>query len=99
MQGKYPDDTAVIKGDIALNGIMQERLSRKGRVVKVRNFRGATVVDMKHHAVLLLHKEPSRHQPSRHQHWYWQWHCKILFLPYKFFYEKYFPPCIYETNQ
>ena len=59
MQGKYPDDTAVIIGDIALNGIMQERLSRKGRVVKVHNFRGATVVDMKHHAILLLHKELS----------------------------------------
>ena len=34
-------------------------MSRKGRVVKVYNFRGATVDDMKHHVVLLLRKEPS----------------------------------------
>ena len=37
-QGKYPDDIAVIIGDSILNGIIQERLSRKGRIVKVRNF-------------------------------------------------------------
>ena len=34
-------------------------MSRNGRVVKVHNFRGATVDDMKHHVILLLRKEPS----------------------------------------
>ena len=58
-QGKYPDGTVVIIGDSILNGIIQERLSRKGRVVKVHNFRGATVDDMKHHVIPLLRKEPS----------------------------------------
>ena len=36
-QGKYPDGTAVIIRDSILNGIIQEQLSRKGRVVKVQN--------------------------------------------------------------
>ena len=57
-QGKYPDGTAVITGDSILNGIIQERLSRKGRFVKVHNFRGATFDDMKHHIIPLLRKEP-----------------------------------------
>ena len=34
-------------------------MSRKGRVVKLHNFRGATVDDMKHHVIPLLRKEPS----------------------------------------
>ena len=51
--------TTIIIGDSILNGIIQERLSRKGRVVKVHNFRGATVDDMKPHVILLLFKEPS----------------------------------------
>ena len=37
-QGKCPDGTAVTIGDSFLNGIIQERLSRKERVVKVHNF-------------------------------------------------------------
>ena len=48
MQGKHPDDTEVIIGDFILNGIIQRRLSRKGRVVDVHNFHGATVKDVKH---------------------------------------------------
>ena len=61
MQGKhkYPDDTVVITGESILNGIIQKRLSRKGRVVKVLNFWRATVDDMKHHVIPLLPKEPS----------------------------------------
>ena len=47
-QEKYPDGTAIIIGDSILNGVVQGRLSRKGRVVKVHNFWGATVDDMKH---------------------------------------------------
>ena len=59
MQGKYSDGTAVIIENSSLNGITQERSSRKGRVVKVNYFRGATVDDMKHHVIPLLRKEPS----------------------------------------
>ena len=36
-QGKYPDGTPVIIRDSILNGIIQERLSRKARIVKVPN--------------------------------------------------------------
>ena len=59
MQGKHPDGTAVIIGNSILNCIIQQRLSRKRSAVKVHNFRGATVDDMKHHAIPLLRKEPS----------------------------------------
>ena len=59
MQGKYPDVTAVIIGNSILNVTIQERLNRKGRVVKMHNFRGVTVDDMKHHVIPLLRKEPS----------------------------------------
>ena len=41
------------------NGIIQERLSRKERIVKVHSFRGATVDDMKHQVIPLLYKEPN----------------------------------------
>ena len=58
-QGKYPDDAAVVLGDSILNAIIQEQFSRKGRVAKVHNFRGATVDDMKHHIVSFFRKEPS----------------------------------------
>ena len=59
-QGKYTDGTAVIIGDSILNGIIQGRLSRKGRIVKVHNFRGATVDDIKHHFIPLLRKKPGK---------------------------------------
>ena len=55
-QGKYPN---VIMGHSILNGIIQERLSRKERIVKVHSFRGATVDDMKHQVIPLLYKEPN----------------------------------------
>ena len=57
-QRKYPDGTATIIGDSILNGITQEQLSRKRRVVEVHIFQGATVDDMKHQVIPLLHKEP-----------------------------------------
>ena len=38
---------------------MVSHRSRKGRVVKVHNFRGATFDNMKHHVIPLLRKEPS----------------------------------------
>ena len=58
-QGKYSNGTAVIMGHSILNGIIQERLSRKERIVKVHSFRGATVDDMKHQVIPLLYKEPN----------------------------------------
>ena len=58
-QGNYPDGTTFIIRDSILNGIIQEQLSRKGRVVKVHNFQGATVDDLKHHVIPLIRKEPS----------------------------------------
>ena len=50
---------SIIIGDPILNGITQERLSREGRVVKVHNFRNATVDDMKHRFIPLFRKEQS----------------------------------------
>ena len=45
------DGTAIFLVDSILNGIIQKRLSRKGRVVKVHNFRGAMIDNMKHHVI------------------------------------------------
>ena len=58
-QGKYSDSTAVIIVDSILNGIIQERLSRKECVAKVHNFRVSKVANMKYHVMPLLRKEPS----------------------------------------
>ena len=42
-----------------LTGIDEKRLSRNNnQVVKVRDFRGATIDDLKHHLVPLLKKKP-----------------------------------------
>ena len=49
----------VIKRDSILHVIIHERLSRKGRVVKVYNFGDVTVNDMKYYVVQLIRKEPS----------------------------------------
>ena len=58
-QGIYPDGTVVVIGDSILNGVMQERLSRKGRPVKVHNFRGASVDDLWFHVIPIIRKKPS----------------------------------------
>ena len=58
-QGKYPNGTTVVLGDSILNGVIQEKLSRPGRPVKVHNFRGATLDDMKYHVIPIIRKEPS----------------------------------------
>ena len=39
--------------------MIQEKLSRPGRPVKVLNFRGATLDDMKYHVIPIIRKEPS----------------------------------------
>ena len=50
--------TCLIVGDSILTGIDEKRLSRNNQVVKVRDFRGATSDDLKHHLVPLLKKKP-----------------------------------------
>ena len=59
IQGKYPEYTVLIIGDSILNGILQARLSRNGRAVKVHNFQGAAVDDKKHQVIPLICKELS----------------------------------------
>ena len=44
-QGLYPSGTTVIVGYSIINGIIEERINKKDRPVKVRNFPGATVVE------------------------------------------------------
>ena len=39
--------------------MIQEKLSRPGRPVKVHNFRGTTLDDMKYHVIPIIRKEPS----------------------------------------
>ena len=46
--------TCLIVRDSILTGINEKRLSRNNQVVKVRDFRGATIDDLKHHLVPLL---------------------------------------------
>ena len=60
IQGQYPSNTTVIAGDSIINGIREERLSGKYGVVKVRNFSGATIVDMQHNLVPILERNPCR---------------------------------------
>ena len=45
-QGLYPSGTAVIVGDSIINELIGNRLRRKHRNVKVRNFPGAIMADM-----------------------------------------------------
>ena len=50
--------TCLIVGDSKLTGIDEKRLSRNNQVVKVRDFRGVTIDNLKHHLVPLLKKKP-----------------------------------------
>ena len=58
MKHTWPAGTCLIVGDSILTGIDEKRLSNKNQLVKVRDFRGATIDDLKHHLVPLLKKEP-----------------------------------------
>ena len=53
----WPAGTCLVVGDSILTGIGEKRLSRKTQVVNVRDFRGATIDDLKHHLVLCLKKQ------------------------------------------
>ena len=58
-QGLYPSGTTVIVGDSIINGVIEERINKKDRPVKVRNFPGATVPDMEHYLIQIIQKKPS----------------------------------------
>ena len=55
----YPNATTVIVGDSIINGVIEKRINKKGRPVKVRNFPGATVADMEHYLIPIIQKKPS----------------------------------------
>ena len=55
---KWHKNTALIVGDSMISGIDQQRLSIKGRIVKVRSFPGATMNDMYDYIKPLLKKAP-----------------------------------------
>ena len=58
-QGLYPSGTTVIVGDSIINGVIEEKINKKDRLVKVRNFPGATVADMEHYLIPIIQKKPS----------------------------------------
>ena len=49
----------LIVGDSIINGVIEERINKKDRPVKVRNFPGATVADMEHYLIPIIQKKPS----------------------------------------
>ena len=53
----YPPNTCVLMGDSILNGVIERNLSND-RSVKVRKFPGATVDDLRHHALPIIRKQP-----------------------------------------
>ena len=58
-QGLYPSGTTVIVGDSIINGVIEERINKTDRPVKLRNFPGATVGDMEHYLIPIIQKKPS----------------------------------------
>ena len=57
-KSKWRKNTTLIVGDSMISGIDQQRLSVKGRIVKVRSFPGATINDMYDYIRPLLKKAP-----------------------------------------
>ena len=55
-QDLYPNGTTVIVGDSIINGVIEERINKKDRPVKVRNFPGA---DMEHYLIPIIQKKAS----------------------------------------
>ena len=58
-KGGWPKETIAIIGDSIINGVMEEKLCGKGRIVKVRHFPGSNMDDINHHIVPILRKKPS----------------------------------------
>ena len=57
--GLYPSGTTVIVGDSIINGVIEEKINKNDRPVKVRNFPGATVVDMEHYLIPIIQTKTS----------------------------------------
>ena len=55
----WPNGTTLILGDSIINGISEEKLSKDGKLVKVRHISGALVKDMMHHVIPFTEKKPS----------------------------------------
>ena len=53
-QDLYPRNTIVIAGDSVIIGVFEDRLRRRNHAVKVRNFPGANVEDMRHNLIPLI---------------------------------------------
>ena len=58
-QDLYSRNTIVIAGDSTINGVFEDRLRKKNHVVKIRNFPGANVEDMRHILMPLIRMKPS----------------------------------------
>ena len=56
---QWPIGTTVIVCDSILNGIVEEKLCGKGRLVKVKRFPGSTVDDLSHHIIPIIRKKPT----------------------------------------
>ena len=50
-QGYFPKERTIIASDSIVNDILEEKLSRKDRIVKVFSFPGASIEDMSHHII------------------------------------------------
>ena len=55
----YSRNTIVIAGHSIKNGVIENRLHRKNHVVKIRNFPGANVEDMRHKLMPTIRKKSS----------------------------------------
>ena len=53
----YPSNTCVLMGESLLNGVIERNLTNDGSV-KVSKFPGATVDDLRHHALPIIWKQP-----------------------------------------
>ena len=53
-RGLYPRGTAIIAGDSIINCVIEERINKKDRPVKVSNFPGATVADMDYYLIRII---------------------------------------------
>ena len=53
----YPPNTCVLMGNSIVDGVIERNLSND-RSVKVRKFPGATVDDLRHHALPIIWKQP-----------------------------------------
>ena len=58
-QGLYSSGATVIVEDSIINGVIEERINKKDRSVKIHNFPGATVADTEHYLIPITQKKPS----------------------------------------